>query len=99
MGKLVLGLVAAAVLSGGSQRMTGMTITPTPPQVGDTITITHPGPFPVTVELDWHPSGNPRSLTITSDAGGQVVVPAGATSLLVIDTTGAQKSVGTMIAP
>ena len=79
--------------------MTGMTITPQPPSVGDTIAITHPGPFPVTVELDWDPPAKPTSLVITSDAGATCVVPTGASSLIVVDTTGACNAIGTTINP
>lgn len=99
MGKLLLGLVLVGSLASGGTNMTGMTITPQPPSVGDTITIKHPGPFPITVELDWDPPATPTQLTITSDAGATCVVPAGASSLIVVDPTGACKAISTTITP
>lgn len=59
-----------------------ITISPTPPSVGDTLLIEHTGPYPVTLTLDWYPSGSPGSVTITSSKGAKVTVP-NADSLIV----------------
>lgn len=47
-----------------------MTITPSPSTVGDPITFKHTGPYPVTVTLEWYPTGpKPTSIIITGPNG------------------------------
>lgn len=75
-----------------------ITISPTPPSVGDTITITYSGRKPITLTLDWDPPGSPTSVVIPAgNAGGTVVVPPGATSLIVGDPSGAAAPTSTTI--
>lgn len=72
-------------------------IDPSPAHQGQKITITYTGgALPVTLNLDWDPAGTPTSVTITSDAGAEVMVPANATSLIV---TGGMASAATTCGP
>lgn len=77
-----------------------ITISPMPPHQGETITITHTGPYPVTLLLDWDPAAEPSKITITGSGGTQVGVPDGASSLVVTDPTpGGANYVSTVVLP
>jgi len=97
MGKLLFAAVLACSSLGSMAQQPTITISPTPPSVGDILRVKHTGPYPVTLSLDWYPSGSPTSVTITSDKGATVTVPT-ADSLIVSDPTpGGAAPVSTMI--
>lgn len=73
-------------------------ITPTPLVAGQTARITYTGKLPATIDLDWHPAGSPKSVTIPAKPGYvDIDVPAGAKSLWASDPTGEAGSVQTVI--
>jgi len=76
-----------------------ITLSPSPPSVGDTLTITYTGRVGQVLNLDWHPSGSPTTVTIGSNGTAQVVVPSSATSLIVSDPSGNASAVSTTIDP
>ena len=76
----------------------GITISPVPPVQGQQMTVTYSGPKPVTLDIDWRPTGlSPTTVTITNDAGTTVTVPATATSVVVSDPTGAASAAGSVV--
>lgn len=103
MGKLLLaGLVALFSLSspdGAHQPMTSPTITisPIPPVAGQKMEITYTGTPGTKLSLDWDPASEPSSVTVDANGKASVVVPAGATSVIVDDPTGAAKPAASMI--
>lgn len=73
-------------------------ITPTPPVAGQTMRIEYTGKLPATIDLDWHPAGDPKQVTIPEKPGYvEIKVPTGATSLWASDPTGEANSVQTVV--
>ena len=104
MGKLVLaGLVALFSLSspgGANQPMTQaeIVITPMPPVGGQTAQIKYTGKLPATINLDWSPSGSPKSVTIPANPGYvDIDVPKEATSLIASDPSGEAPDEATVV--
>lgn len=67
--------------------MAEIQLDPDPPQHGESLIIRYTGDKPVTLKLKWTPDAE-ESVTITGDDGVKVDVPAGATNLVVTDTSG-----------
>ena len=68
-----------------------ITTDPKTPAAGDDLKICYSGKRPVTLELQWHPDGlQPSSVTIPAgeDPCVTIVVPVGAWSLVIHDTSG-----------
>lgn len=108
MGKALLALgcaLLAAMMPAEGARMGDhdmqpvIGLDPIPPHQGDKLTVTYSGRLPVTLELDWHPSGSPTTVTINSAGGTTITVPAGASSLIVHDPTGGADDESTVILP
>lgn len=103
MGKLLLAVAAVASLvfptGGTNEHMTNPTITisPIPPVAGQKMEITYTGTPGTKLSLDWDPASEPSSVTVDANGKAGVVVPAGATSVIVDDPTGAAKPVSSMI--
>lgn len=86
-------------LSGGANDMGDPSITmdPCPPTVGQPATIHHPGPYPVTIELDWgDPNIEPRTIVVHDANGADLIVPQ-ADSLAATDASGHVEGLSTMI--
>jgi len=64
-------------------------ITPSPLVGGQTARIKYTGKLPATVDLDWHPAGSPKSVTIPANPGYvDIDAPKEASSLIASDPTG-----------
>lgn len=95
MGKLLLaGLVALFSLSspdGANQPMKQAEIvfTPSPLVGGQKAQIKYTGKLPATIDLDWHPAGSPKSVTIPANPGYvEIEVPQEADSVIASDPSG-----------
>lgn len=104
MGKLLLaGLVALFSLSspdGAHQPMTQaeIVITPTPLVGGSKARIQYTGKLPATIDLDWHPAGSPKSVTIPANPGYvDINVPTEADSLIASDPSGEAEHVSSVV--
>jgi hypothetical protein len=99
MGKLLLAALAALLVPNDAGRMTNPTITisPIPPVAGQKMEITYTGTPGTKLSLDWDPASEPSSVTVDANGKASVVVPVGATSVIVDDPTGAAKAVSSMI--
>lgn len=78
--------------------MPTITLSPLPPKAGDTVTITYTGRPGTVLNLDWHPAGEPPTVTVGADGTVTVKVPTSATSLIVSDPVGGAPDESTVIA-
>jgi hypothetical protein len=90
---------AVILLVAMSNDMTGptITITPMPPTEGQTMRVEHSGGAGITITFDWSPSGSPASAVTNSQGYVDVIVPRGASSVIV--SGGGAPKVGTVISP
>lgn len=65
-----------------------LTITPSPLTQGGRGTITYTGPVGTVITLDWHPSGEPPTVTIGKNGTANFKVPKAATSVIASDPDG-----------
>jgi hypothetical protein len=72
-----------------------ITITPMPPVQGQTMRVEHSRGSGVTIYFDWKPTGSPTSAVTNAQGQVDVVVPRGATSVVVYG--GQASQVGTVI--
>lgn len=73
-------------------------ITPTPLVAGQSARIKYTGKLPVTIDLDWHPAGAPKQVTIPANPGYvDLDVPKEASSLIASDSSGEAEPVATTI--
>ncbi len=73
-------------------------ITPTPLVAGQPARIKYTGKLPVTIDLDWHPAGAPKSVTIPANPGYvDIDVPRQASSLIASDSSGEAESVSSAV--
>lgn len=101
MGKTLLGGVLFAMLSGTMVPMgsASITISPSPPSRGDTVTFTCDGiPPGTTIKLDWDPPGQPTELVVDENGKASCVVPSNAESLGVTEPE-SEASAATTITP
>ena len=75
-----------------------ITLSPKPPTRGQKMTISVEGmTLPVTIYLDWDPSGTPTSVEVGTSGSATVTVPSNAASL--IATGGGAQPVSTTVSP
>ena len=75
-----------------------ITITPSPLVGGQTGRIKYSGKLPATIELDWHPAGSPKTVTIPANPGYvDIDVPKEASSVIAIDPSGEAESVSSAV--
>ncbi len=73
-------------------------ITPSPLVGGSKARISYTGKLPATITLDWHPAGDPKSVTIPENPGYvDIEVPTEASSLIASDDSGEAEAVGSMV--
>ncbi|MGB0890296.1 MAG: hypothetical protein ACPGWS_08435 [Solirubrobacterales bacterium] len=76
-----------------------ITIDPDPPVAGQKVKVCYDFPSGVTevkLEIEWSPTGETETLTIAADDNcGKIEVPAWATGMLIVDTSGASADFGT----
>jgi len=72
-------------------------ITPTPPVAGQKMRIEYTGKLPATIDLDWYPSGDPKSVTIPEKPGYVEIEVPDASSVIASDPSGEADPVATTI--
>lgn len=92
-------LLAAVSFLGMSDGNPVITLDPVPPAAGAQLTIKYTGKVGTVLNLDWHPSGTPPTVTIGANGEAVVDVPTGASSLIVSDPTGGAQSQSTTVTP
>lgn len=76
-----------------------ISLNPSPPSQGGRLTVGYTGKPGTVLNLDWHPSGTPATVTIGPNGTAVVVVPTTATSLIVSDPSGGASPVATTVSP
>lgn len=76
-----------------------MTITPNPPIAGQTATVKYSGsPVPTTLSADWDPASEPKELALDALGCVELVVPDGASSVVIHDPSGLSDDLATVVA-
>lgn len=81
-----MGLLLLALLSSDGMGSASITIKPSPPTQGQSVTFKCDGiPPGTTLKLDWNPPGTPTEVIVGEDGSATVTVPDNAEDLIVTE--------------